>query len=149
MFLSPVCNLTWHYAKISAALTCLTERFSRTKATWSRRYFLEQKFPLKNTLALLDIPTLSELVWLCLAQDQASSRIEAALKGSGSELQQLAQLLTGQRLAAAVSLASASGDIRLAMLICQVTEPPEFCDLRTHLQKLLAPTACPDVLCHP
>jgi hypothetical protein len=66
---------------------------------------------------------MSELVWLCLAQDQASSRVEAALKDSGSEELQLAQLLTGQRLAAAVSLASASGDIRLAMLICQVTEP--------------------------
>lgn len=67
--------------------------------------------------------TLSELVWLCLAQDQASSRIDAALNGSGSEELQLAQLLTGQRLADAISLASASGDIRLAMLICQVTEP--------------------------
>lgn len=53
-------------------------------------------------------------------QDQASSKVDTALRKSGSELQHLAQLLTGQRMAAAVSLASASGDIRLAMLLCQV-----------------------------
>ncbi len=53
-------------------------------------------------------------------QDQASSKVDAALRESGSELQHLAQLLTGQRMAAAVSLACASGDIRLAMLLSQV-----------------------------
>ena len=53
-------------------------------------------------------------------QDQASSKVDSALRQTGSELQHLAQLLTGQRMAAAVSLASASGDIRLAMLLCQV-----------------------------
>ena len=57
----------------------------------------------------------------CVAvQDQASSKVDSALREPGSELHHLAQLLTGQRLAAAVSLASASGDIRLAMLLCQV-----------------------------
>ncbi len=53
-------------------------------------------------------------------QDQASSKVDAALRETGSELQHLAQLLTGQRMAAAVSLACASGDIRLAMLLSQV-----------------------------
>jgi len=57
---------------------------------------------------------------VCLLQDQAGSKVDAALEEGGHELQHLAQLLSGQRLAAAVSLASASGDIRLAMLICQV-----------------------------
>lgn len=57
---------------------------------------------------------------MCLLQDQAGSKVDAALEEGGHELQHLAQLLSGQRLAAAVSLASASGDIRLAMLICQV-----------------------------
>ena len=53
-------------------------------------------------------------------QDQAGSKVDAALRETGSELQHLAQLLTGQRMAAAVSLACASGDIRLAMLLSQV-----------------------------
>ena len=53
-------------------------------------------------------------------QDQASSKVDAALRETSSELQHLAQLLTGQRMAAAVSLACASGDIRLAMLLSQV-----------------------------
>ena len=53
-------------------------------------------------------------------QSQASAKVEAALNGPASELQHLAQLLSSQRLAAAVSLASAGGDVRLAMLICQV-----------------------------
>lgn len=63
---------------------------------------------------------LSEAISACRVQDQASSKVDAALEGPGSALQRLAQLLTGQRLAAAISLASASGDIRLATLICQV-----------------------------
>ena len=89
-----------------------------------------------------------ELVWLCLAQDQASSRIDAALKGSGSEELQLAQLLTGQRLAAAVSLASASGDIRLAMLICQVTEPLSFVISERTSSSCLHQQRVPEDLCH-
>ncbi|CAK0781544.1 hypothetical protein CVIRNUC_005400 [Coccomyxa viridis] len=54
--------------------------------------------------------------WL---RSQASDKVEAALKKPASDLQHLAQLLSSQRLSAAVSLASASGDVRLAMLICQ------------------------------
>ena len=65
-------------------------------------------------------------------QDQASSKVDAALRKAGSEPQHLAQLLTGQRVAAAVSLASASGDIRLAMLLCQVGTCVSLCKQCCH-----------------
>ena len=69
-----------------------------------------------------------------MMQDQASSKVDAALREAGSEPQQLAQLLTGQRMAAAVSLASASGDIRLAMLLCQVGSCVSLCKQCCHVR---------------
>ena len=70
-------------------------------------------------------------------QSQASDKVEVALKEPALELQHLAQLLSSQRLAAAVSLASASGDIRLAMLICQVMRCLTDCNTCSYLMRNL------------
>ena len=72
-----------------------------------------------------------------MVQSQASNKVEAALKEPASDLQHLAQLLSGQRLSAAVSLASASGDVRLAMLICQVMRCLTDCNICSYPMRIL------------
>lgn len=54
-------------------------------------------------------------------QDRARGEVERALQQRASLPEKLCQLLSGQQLSAAVALASAIGDVRLASLICQVT----------------------------
>ncbi len=53
-------------------------------------------------------------------QDRARGEVEGALQQRASLPERLCQLLSGQQLSAAVALASATGDVRLASLICQV-----------------------------
>ena len=55
-------------------------------------------------------------------QDRARGEVESALQQRASLPQKLCQLLSGQQLSAAAALASATGDVRLASLICQVTD---------------------------
>jgi hypothetical protein len=54
------------------------------------------------------------------SQDRAKGEVESALQRAKTVPGKLAALLSGQQLPAAVALASASGDVRLATLMCQV-----------------------------
>jgi hypothetical protein len=53
-------------------------------------------------------------------QDRAKKEVEGELRRVSSVPAKLAALLSGQQLPAAAALASATGDVRLATLICQV-----------------------------
>ncbi|KAK9845938.1 hypothetical protein WJX81_006497 [Elliptochloris bilobata] len=53
------------------------------------------------------------------ARDRARPEVEAALAVEGDAAARVAHLLAGHQLAAAAALASASGDVRLAGLVCQ------------------------------